>query len=128
MTELNVFRTVAYLAFALIVACYFAFDTSATLTDRPINRSSDAHQNARIAYHLVHTGVWGYDDVETDKPHPQMKREPLPILAIAAVLMVDPDFSGSYTIAQLTSASLVKRVKVVNVFWVAAEPTPCTPT
>jgi hypothetical protein len=119
MTESNVFRTVAYLAFALIVACYFAFDTSATLTDGPINRSSDAHQNARIAYHLVHTGVWGYDDVETDKPHPQMKREPLPILAIAAVLMVDPDFSGSYTIAQLTSAPLVKRVKVVNVFWVA---------
>ena len=72
-----------YVLLALSVACYFAYVTFGYTTEDPIIR--DAHDNARAAYHLVHTGVMGADAVETANPKPQVRREPVLILVIAGV-------------------------------------------
>src|SRR5262245_2173300 len=104
----------AYASFILLVACLFAYRTFGHTTESPIVK--DAHQSLRAAYHLVHTGVMGVDHVETDKPKPQMRREPIPILAIAAFLALHPAFEKPYTIADLAEGSLTKTVKGVNSF------------
>jgi len=93
----------------------FAYRTFGHTTGSPIVK--DAHQNLRAAYHLVHTGVMGVDHVETDKPKPQMRREPVPILAIATLLALHPAFEKPYTIADVAEGSLTKTVKGVNAFW-----------
>src|SRR5262249_3947583 len=111
----NRFRDTTYVFFILLVACLFAYRTFGDTTGSPIIK--DAHQNLRAAYHLVHTGVMGVDHVETDKPKPQMRREPVPILAIAAFLALHPAFEKPYTIADVAEGSLTKTVKGVNAFW-----------
>ena len=104
-----------YVLLALSVACYFAYVTFGYTTEDPITK--DALENARAAYHLVHTGVIGADAVETANPKPQIRREPVPILVIAAFLLVHPEFDRPYTIAELTSGPLAQSVKGVNAFW-----------
>jgi hypothetical protein len=105
----------AHAFFILLVACLFAYRTFGYATASPIE--SDAHQNLRAAYHLVHTGVMGADHLETDKPRPQMRREPVPILAITAFLALHPAFDKPYTIADVAEGPLTKTVKGVNAFW-----------
>src|SRR5215467_11421028 len=92
--------------FILLVACLFAYRTFGYATASPIE--SDARQNLRAAYHLVHTGVMGADHVETDKPRPQMRREPVPILAITAFLALHPAFDRPYTIADVAEGPLTR--------------------
>jgi hypothetical protein len=104
-----------YVLLALSVACYFAYVTFGYTTEDPITK--DALENARAAYHLVDTGVMGADAVETANPKPQIRREPVPILVIAAFLLVHPEFDRPYTIAELTSGPLAQSVKGVNAFW-----------
>jgi hypothetical protein len=111
----NKIKDFYYVLFSLFVACSFAYLTLNYITEAPIK--SDAQQNARAAYHLVHTGVIGADTVEKANPKPQLRREPVPILIIAALLLVHPDFDKPYTIAELTSGPLAKTVKEVNAFW-----------
>src|SRR6185369_11809093 len=79
----NRFKDITYAFFLLLVACSFAYRTFGHTTGSSVMAHSE---NLRAAYHLVHTGVMGADHVETDKPKPQMRREPVPILAIATVL------------------------------------------
>ncbi len=103
--------------FALFIAFSVTMFASLSLTDKAIK--ADAHQNARTAYHLVHTGVWGRDSEPTSNPTPQIKREPLPILVIAAYLIADPAFDDPYTIADITGGGpLTKRIKNVNLGWI----------
>src|SRR5262249_32520417 len=113
--QYNNLGRISYVLFSLSVACLFAYLTVSYTTEAPIR--SDARQNARAAYHLVHTGVMGADSVETPTPKPQLHREPVPILVIAALLLVHPDFKKHYTIAELTSGPLAKTAKEVNAFW-----------
>ena len=105
----------AYAFFILLVACLFAYRTFGYTTASPIE--SDAHLNLRAAYHLVHTGVLGANHVETDKPKPQMRREPVPMLVTAAFLALHPAFERPYTIADLAEGPLTKTVKEVNAVW-----------
>jgi hypothetical protein len=113
--QCNKLGRISYVLFSLSVACLFAYLTVSYTTKAPIR--GDARQNARAAYHLVHTGVMGSDNVETPTPKPQLHREPVPILVIAGLLLVHPDFENHYTLAELTSGPLAKTAKEVNMLW-----------
>ncbi len=104
-----------YAFFILIVAVIFGGLTFRYTTGSEIIK--DAAQNLRGAYHLVHTGTMGADHEETPNPKPQMRREPLPIVVIAAFLSLHPAFDKSYTIADVANGPLTRTVKGVNVFW-----------
>ena len=104
-----------FCVFAVLCSIWFGYGTIVLLSDSPIE--TDAAQNARIAYHLVHSGTWGYDQVETPNPRPTMRREPVPILAVAALLLLHPSFSEPYKIVDVVDGRLTREVKLVNVFW-----------
>ena len=104
-----------YAIFALAVASIFAGLTFPYTTQMAIIK--DAAQNTRAAYQLAHTGAMSEEKVETDTPRPQMRREPLPIVVIAAFLLLHPDFRQTYTIAELTNGPLAETVKGVNAVW-----------
>jgi hypothetical protein len=108
-------KTSLYVCFAALVSLWFAYKTIDHLTDAAIG--GDGAQNVVISYHLIHTGVWGYAAVETPNPKPWMRREPVPILAISALLLLHPGFLEPYKIADLLDGRLTKTVKLVNVFW-----------
>lgn len=105
-----------YILLACLLSLLTGYLSSGHSTDHPLK--ADGAQNARIAYHLIHTGVWGFDEVETPTPRPQSKREPLPILFNAALMLLDPAFQEPYTIKDLTAGSLVSEIKKVNILWV----------
>src|SRR5262249_15510907 len=92
-----------YVLFGFSAAGLFAFLTLSYTTDAPIK--SDAAWNARAAYHLVHTGVMGADEAN---PRPQLHREPIPILVIAALLLVHR-ISTSPTQLQNSQAGLLPK-------------------
>ena len=71
----------------------------------------DAVQNTRAAYYLMHAGVMAGDKAETGAPRPQMRREPLPIFATAAFLLLHPAFNQPYAIADLLHGRLTETVK-----------------
>ena len=50
-------------------------------------------------------------------PGPQMRREPLPIVAAAGFLLLHPAFGEPYTFAELLNGRLTETVKGVNAFW-----------
>jgi hypothetical protein len=104
-----------YIFLACLVSLIVGSLSVGYITDRPL--ISDDHQNARIAYHLAHTGVWGYDEVETPTPKPQIRREPLPILVIASFMIFDPAFKSPFTIKDVTSGPQVVEIKKVNILW-----------
>ena len=106
---------IAYWVFALVVAAVFAYLTLGYTTHNPI--LDDAAQNTRSAYHLVHAGVIGRDQEESETPHPQMRREPLPIVVTAGFLLLHPAFSQPYTMTDLMDGRLTETVKGVNAFW-----------
>ncbi len=98
-----------------IVASALALLTFAHTTSMPIIK--DAAQNTRAAYYLVHAGVISTDNSESKDPKPQMRREPLPIVVMAAFLLLHPAFDEPYTIPDLTQGRLTETVKGVNAFW-----------
>ena len=108
-------KVIVYAVFALACSLWFGFATTKLLTGSAVEK--DAQQNLRIAYHLVHTGTWGYDEQETSNPRPTMRREPLPILAISALLLLHPSFAEPYKIVDISDGRLTSTVKLVNVFW-----------
>ena len=57
------------------------------------------------------------DEAETGTPRPQMRREPLPIIATAVFVLLHPDFSQPHTIAELLNGRLTETIKGVNAFW-----------
>ena len=105
----------AYLLLAIASAFFFSLLTFLYTTGAP--NLKDGAQNTRAAYHLVHAGVISISKKETEAPAPQMRREPLPIVATAAFLMLHPAFNKPYTIADLQDGSLTETVKGVNAFW-----------
>ena len=105
-----------YLTFAILASFAIGLVALSFVTPKPL--TGDSHQHARIAYHLIHTGVWGYDNVETPTPRPQIKREPLPILALAVFMLLDPEFDAHFSIKDVTEGHLVARIKRVNALWV----------
>lgn len=105
-----------YLTFAALASLVMSVLALQHVTPGPL--TGDSHQNVRIAYHLIHTGIWGYDNVETPNPRPQFKREPLPILAPAALMLFDPAFEAQFSIRDVTEGHLAARIKRVNAFWV----------
>ena len=105
----------AFGIFALAVALIFAGLTVRYTTDSVIQK--DAAQNMRGAYNLVHGGVISLEKQPSSAPRPQMRREPLPILALAGLLMLHPAFDQAYTIDDLVDGYLTETVKHINVFW-----------
>ena len=106
---------IAYSVFALAVASVFAYLTFGYTTPNPIQK--DAAQNTRAAYHLIHAGVISADKQASETPSPQMRREPLPIVATAGFFLLHPAFSQPYTIPELLDGRLTETVKGVNAFW-----------
>ena len=105
-----------YVGVAALVSLWFAYNAANRITNDAI--IYDALTNVRIAYHLVQTGVFSNAKTETSDPGPTMKREPVPVVAISAWLLLHPSFAAPYTIAALTDGRLTRTVKLVNVFWV----------
>lgn len=103
-------KSFTYILFGFFVAICFAGLTSSYTTDRPIIK--DAAQNVRSAYHLVHDGM-----ISSNGSEPQMRREPLPIVAIAALLLVHPDFAEPHSVDDLLTGRLNPSVKLVNALW-----------
>ena len=111
MTERS--KQIAYALFALAVAASLALSTGFHLTARPILK--DAAQNLRGAYYLVHAGTIG--DERSGTLRPNMRREPLPLLLIAATLALHPAFAEPYSLADVADGRLTATVKWVNAFW-----------
>jgi len=107
---------VYYWTFAAAVSLVMAIVALSFVTPKPL--TGDSHQQVRIAYHLIHTGVWGYDNVETPNPKPQIRREPLPILGSAALMLLDPAFRAGFSIKDVTEGHLASRIKRVNAVWI----------
>lgn len=103
---------VLYVVFVLAVALGLALLTFSYTTDKEIIK--DARQSTAAAYYLVHTGTIGAGDTEDPDPPPQMRREPLPIVALAAFLLLHPAFSEPYKLKELTSGRLTETVKGIN--------------
>jgi hypothetical protein len=103
-------KKIAYLLLALCTAALLASITTTYTTSLPIIK--DARQNVHSAYYLTHGGM-----ISTDGETPSMRREPLPIIAVAALLMIHPDFSGTYGPDDLTDGRLNPSVKKINAFW-----------
>jgi hypothetical protein len=104
-----------YLLSALTAACFFSYVTVVYTTEDAIQ--TDGHQNLSAAYYLVHNGVLGWNTSDPDNPAPKMTREPLPILALAAIMILNPEFKQPYTLAGVTVGPLAKTVKDVNAIW-----------
>ena len=104
-----------YALLAIVAALILGLMTFSHTTGAPITK--DARQNTSAAYHLVHTGVMSSDKKEAKRPHPQMRREPLPIVVASAFLLLHPAFNQPYTIAEVLDGRLTETVKGVNAFW-----------
>jgi hypothetical protein len=103
-----------YICFAVLVSLCFAGNATRHITDAEL--VYDASQNAKIAYYLVHMGAYTSSKREPNKPSKAMKREPVPVLAISAFLLLHPSFDR-YKITDLENGRLTRTVKFVNVFW-----------
>ena len=77
----------------------------------------NSSQNAKIAYYLVHRGTYTSSKQEPNNPSKAMKREPVPVLAISAFLLLHPSFDHRYKSVDLEKGRLTRTVKLVNVFW-----------
>lgn len=106
---------IAYSVFALGVAVVFAYLTFGYTTRNPI--LDDAAQITRAAYHLVHDGVISADKQESETPSPQMRREPLPIVAVAGFLLLHPAFNQPHAMSELLEGRLAETLKGLNAFW-----------
>ena len=103
-----------YICFAVLVSLCFVGNATRHITDAEL--VYDASQNAKIAYYLVHTGTYTSSKREPHNPSKAMKREPVPVLAISAFLLLHPSFDR-YKITDLENGRLTRTVKFVNVFW-----------
>ena len=103
-----------YICFAVLVSSWFAASAPSHITNAEL--AYDFSQNAKIAYYLVHMGTYTSSQREPQKPSKAMKREPVPVLAISAWLLLHPSFDR-YKIVDLENGRLTRTVKFVNVFW-----------
>jgi hypothetical protein len=108
-------KEACYALFTVLVAFIFGFMTFPHTTGAPIIK--DARQNTSAAYHLVHKGVISSAANEAERPDPQMRREPLPIVVTAAFILLHPAFTQAYTMPELLDGRLTETVKGVNAFW-----------
>jgi hypothetical protein len=99
-----------YICFAALVALWFASGTQSHITDAPLRY--DSAQNVKIAYRFVHSGVFNFGGA----PRKAMKREPVPVLVAAALLLLHPSFEN-YKSEDLLEGRLTSTVKLANVFW-----------
>ena len=104
-----------YICFAVLVSLWFAGNAPSHITDAAL--MYDSSQNAKIAYYLVHTGTYTSSKKEPHNPSKAMKREPVPVLAISAFLLLHPSFDARYKTVDLEKGRLTRTVKLVNVFW-----------
>src|SRR4051794_30777483 len=78
----------------VLVSLWFAGNATRHITDAEL--VYDASQNAKIAYYLVHTGTYTSSKREPRNLSKAMKREPVPVLAISAFLLLHPSFDARY--------------------------------
>ena len=104
-----------YICFAVLVSLWFAGNAPSRITDAAL--MYDFSQNAKIAYYLVNTGTYTSSKKEPHNPSKAMKREPIPVLAISAFLLLHPNFDARYKTVDLEEGRLTRTVKLVNVFW-----------
>lgn len=105
-------QRILYIGFAVLISLWFANDVRNQLTDAPLRW--DAYQNVKIAYKFVHTGAFTFS--KSGEARKAMRREPVPILAISALLVLHPSFT-QYKSTDLENGHLTRTVKLVNVFW-----------
>lgn len=108
-------KRLLYIGFAVLVSLWFASNARTHITDAEL--VYDASQNAKIAYYLVHNGTYTSSKKEPSNPSKAMKREPVPILAISAFLLLHPSFDHRYKSVDLEKGRLTRTVKLVNLFW-----------
>ncbi len=84
------------------------------ITERPLD--PDAIQNVRIASHLAHFGIFSYDHFEPPNK-PTMKREPIPIFALALLVMSDKTLAQARPFDKLFNDDPLLILKRINIFW-----------
>lgn len=84
------------------------------INDRPLD--PDATQNVRTASHLAHFGIFSYDHFEPPS-QPTMKREPLPIFALAVLILTNKTLAEARPFDNLFYGEPLLILKRINVFW-----------
>ena len=106
-----------YICLAVLVSLWFASTTPQHIPDAAL--MYDASQNAKIAYYLVHNGAYTSSKKEPDSPSKAMKREPVPVLAISAFLLLHPSFDTRYKTVDLEQGRLTRTVKLRHLMGVS---------
>lgn len=100
---------------AILISAVVALSNLSAITERPL--PSDEHQNARMAYHLVTSGVISYASEPEDEVVPTMRREPVPIVALALFYLAHPQLSSDLPLSEVTEGGHVVYVKQINIIW-----------
>ena len=96
----------------------FLFTISLLQHVTPTPERGDAHQNARMGYNLAKYGVISYTAEQGEPITPTMRREPFPIAAIAAFILLHPSLSTELSRDEITAGSAVQQLKQLNIVWV----------
>lgn len=98
----------------LLLVVLLTVQLNGRLTERP--NTGDALSNAQVAYTLAETGRFA----TAPRRAPSMYREPLPVIALAAQIAVDPRFSRVTDIEQLNEMPAIIALKQHNLAWAFA--------
>lgn len=96
----------------VLASLVMALSLGGAITERPL--TSDSHQNVRMAYHLVTSGVISYATRANEDIVPTMRREPAPIAALALLHLIHPNISSEATLEGLTHGPYVIYLKQIN--------------
>ena len=84
------------------------------ITERPLD--PDATQNVRMASHVAHYWFFSFDRKEPPK-RPTMDREPIPVFALAAWILIDPALRNARPFQELHQGAPLVSLKKINLFW-----------
>ncbi len=76
-----------------------------------------ARQNLTIAFNVAKSGTYSLS--ETANKMPTMKREPLPVLVLAAWMLVSAPMDEASKASDLNQGETIRRLKMINIFWVS---------
>jgi len=106
--------TVAVAAFYLALCLIWTGLLATKITDRQLN--PDAAQNVRMASHVAHYWFFSFDRYEPPK-HPTMEREPIPVFALAAWILINPELSNVRPYQEFGQGRTLVSLKKINLFW-----------
>jgi len=111
---LGVRSTLVLAAYYLLLCLIFTGFLVTKISNRVIN--PDARQNVQIASHLAHYGFFSFDRAEPPKK-PTMAREPLPIFATAAWILINPELRNVRPFSELMVGQPLMELKELNILW-----------